>query len=339
MLSLTIRDVSSITELAILTCVKHENVERALSLVSRDPRNGIENVGVITYRPLRTLSDAICEGLPMCYRSDIAIQCCRAVAALHTAGYLHRDLNPSVFFCEDNKILLSSPKHAIYAYNRERTIIGSVPVGDVLYSAPELGLIPITYSKASDVWSLGLTLLNIFSSRLYVSTDIRQQMKYFDDVLSEVWEKRIKNMLLPSPRDRALFCFKERHTTAGPWNSETDEMHQYVVGFFHNIAQSAKAYTLFLALDLVQHETGISSNLRCAACSWVACSVSEIDISHEEVANYYHVTVENMKDSISDTVVALAAAGLEIVRSPRYEMSDDYLAAADNQSHATTVKV
>ena len=115
---------------------------------------------VVEFLPGGTLADRLRQGpVPDSRAIAIVATLADALAALHDAGYLHRDVKPSnIGFTSDG-----SPKLLDFGLSREAddaTLAGGTP----LYSSPEVlsGLPP---GQADDVWSLCVVLYEMVAGR------------------------------------------------------------------------------------------------------------------------------------------------------------------------------
>ena len=95
------------------------------------------------------------------FYKDIVIGIAKALKTLREKGVMHRDIKPDNIFikdqnAEDKVIKLGDFGCSIYI--KDNT---SEPIGTILYSAPEI-IKNIEYNEQCDLWSLGITLFELF---------------------------------------------------------------------------------------------------------------------------------------------------------------------------------
>jgi serine/threonine protein kinase len=90
-------------------------------------------------------------------------QCCQGLAQLHSKGVIHRDVKPDNIFVRENVVKIGDLGLAKTVLAQDMAESGSVDeVGTFLYTAPEMKTGKC--SPACDVYSLGIVLVEIFSS-------------------------------------------------------------------------------------------------------------------------------------------------------------------------------
>jgi len=94
---------------------------------------------------------------------DAVAAAARAAHALHEVGIAHRDIKPSNVLLDRDQGKLSDLGLA-QIVNPGQTATGIGPVGTIEFLAPEL-VRGDSASRASDVWSLGVTLHSVLSGR------------------------------------------------------------------------------------------------------------------------------------------------------------------------------
>lgn len=154
---------SPLDEARNLARVHHSNV---VVVYGADVADG--EVGIwMEYIEGRTLAEIVRDSGPMSARevTGIGIDLCRALAALHGAGLLHRDLKPHNVMREyGGRIVLMD-------FSGAQAVVpdggATVTSGTPLYMAPEL-FENAAATFASDVYSLGILLFFLLSGQLPV---------------------------------------------------------------------------------------------------------------------------------------------------------------------------
>lgn len=108
----------------------------------------------------------------------IATEVCQGLYALHSAGYVHRDVDPSnIMVTHDRKIKLIDfgVTKAIQVYNGPKlTQVGAI-IGKPSYAAPEMLTGDITnHNATTDVYSLGIMIYEMFTGVLPFQGDEAQ---------------------------------------------------------------------------------------------------------------------------------------------------------------------
>ncbi len=126
-------------------------------------------------------------------------QAARAAHALHEAGVVHRSIKPENILLAGNGARLSDLGLA-QALAPGQTVTGLGPVGTVEYLEPAL-LLGERGSRASDIWSLGVTL-----HRALTGTGVYGELSRSDPLLAVRTVLSTKPVLAPAldPRDAAL---------------------------------------------------------------------------------------------------------------------------------------
>jgi len=164
--------ISPLEEGRHLARVRHSNV---VTVYGAD-RDGDEAGIWMEYLDGQTLAHMVRDNGPLSARevTGIGVDLCRALAALHSAGLLHRDIKAQNVMREvGGRIVLMdfSGAHVI-----ERDSRPSVTSGTPLYMAPEL-LDHGAATFASDVYSLGVLLFFLLSGRLPVEGNTLADLK------------------------------------------------------------------------------------------------------------------------------------------------------------------
>ena len=151
------RDASIIEEGRLLARVRHPNIVTIY---------GAERIGgrVGLWMELvngRTLQQAVEQGKMFSPTEaiDIGIQLCQAIAAVHEAGLLHRDVKPqNAMLAQDGRIVLMDFGAGLRLDNQAQTALAGTP----LYLAPELlrGEGP---TVRSDIYSAGVVLFYLLT--------------------------------------------------------------------------------------------------------------------------------------------------------------------------------
>ena len=135
----------------------------------------------------------------------------RAAHQLHEAGIAHRDIKPSNILLDGDRGQLSDLGLA-QIVNPGQAATGIGPVGTIEFLAPEV-VKGADASRASDVWSLGVTLHSVLAGRsLYVPVSsgslidtLRQvitDQPIIDGSISAPAAAIIERCLMPDPADR-----------------------------------------------------------------------------------------------------------------------------------------
>lgn len=135
---------------------------------------------------------------------DILLQCATALEYLHKRNIIHLDLKPENIFISDENIL----KIGDFGLSTSEGVSPSLhSEGDKYYMAPEVleGL----YSKAADIFSLGLIILELAADiELPSNGDSWQNLRHGDyselslDDTSDMLNQLIKEMTHPVPESR-----------------------------------------------------------------------------------------------------------------------------------------
>ena len=168
----SVADASPLDEARNLARIRHSNVV----VVYGADRDGDE-VGIwMEYVEGKTLAQMVRDGGPLNARevTGIGIDLCRALAALHGAGLLHRDIKAQNVMREIGGRILLMDFSGAQAVEREGCV--AVTSGTPLYMAPEL-FDNDAASFASEVYSLGVLLFFLLSARLPVEGSTVAELK------------------------------------------------------------------------------------------------------------------------------------------------------------------
>jgi len=150
-------------EAAVGKVVTHPNLVSVLhSQVDKSPF-----YVVMPHLEGRTLANLLLQHEPICLPKAlwIARQAAEAMSALHLAGWMHADVKPSnIFVSPQGHVTLIDLGFArsFEAPNENRGEL----VGTMNYAAPELFISKCGRDGQSDVYSLGVTLYEVLTSRL-----------------------------------------------------------------------------------------------------------------------------------------------------------------------------
>ncbi|CAD8194893.1 unnamed protein product [Paramecium pentaurelia] len=138
-------------------------------------------------------------------------QMVKGVIELHNLGYFHRDLKPEnfVYFENENK----DYKIKLIDFGlviKDFTIPDTWVVGTLNYMAPEIMVTGMEYDKTADIWSLGIILYELLTSKIFLQAknqkELQQQIQNLsqeqiynklnqvDDIEKE--DKQLLNMIL-----------------------------------------------------------------------------------------------------------------------------------------------
>jgi Tol biopolymer transport system component len=163
---------SPLDEARNLARIRHSNVV----VVYGADRDGDEPGIWMEYVEGQTLAQMIRDGGPMSARevAGVGIDLCRALAALHGAGLLHRDIKAQNVMREIGGRILLMDFSGAQAVKREGRV--AVTSGTPLYMAPEL-FDSDAATFASDVYSLGVLLFFLLSASLPVEGSTVAELK------------------------------------------------------------------------------------------------------------------------------------------------------------------
>jgi hypothetical protein len=200
----------SITEARRLARVRHKNVVRVLGADSHDDRFGLwmELVAGRSLQQVLTMQGPMSPS----EATPVGIDLCHALAAVHGAGLLHRDIKAH------NVLRESGGRIVLMDFGTGRDIAGPKGLtdslaGTPLYLAPELFL-EHEPSVASDVYSLGVLLYHLVTGEYPVQGTRRRdvelahqqaQRKLLRDVrpdLPSAFVDVVERALAPNPQNR-----------------------------------------------------------------------------------------------------------------------------------------
>ncbi len=149
-----------IEEGRLLARVRHPNVATIYGAEHLDGRTGLW----MEFVQGRTLEDAIAGGNTLAASEVIRLgaDLCRAVAAVHAAGLLHRDIKPQnvMLADEDGRLVLMDFGTGYELRHASDASLAGTP----LYLAPEV-LAGDPASRQSDVYSIGVVLFRLLTGK------------------------------------------------------------------------------------------------------------------------------------------------------------------------------
>ena len=83
----------------------------------------------------------------------------KGLKTIHNKGIMHRDIKPSnIFIKSDEEKIVKIGDFGCSIYIKDNI---SEPIGTIVYSAPEI-IKNIEYDEKCDLWSLGITLFELY---------------------------------------------------------------------------------------------------------------------------------------------------------------------------------
>ena len=165
------RASSILNEGRLLAQVRHPNVVTIHGAARIGDQVGLW-MELIHGRTLQTLLDQS-KRFTVAETVDIGCQLCDAVAAVHGAGVLHRDIKAAnVMLADDGRVVLMDFGTGWNA----RDISSAVPAGTPLYLAPEL-LAGGEPTVQSDVYAMGVVLFLLLTGRYPVTGRVIEELK------------------------------------------------------------------------------------------------------------------------------------------------------------------
>lgn len=221
----------------LLARVRHRNVVTVYGADEHDGRVGIWTEFVRG----RTLSDLLADQGPFGEREAamIGVDLCRALAAVHGAGLVHRDVKAqNVMREQGGRIVLMDLGASVElapAGSGERTKVSGTP----LYMAPEI-FSGASASARTDIYSLGVLLYQLVTGSFpLVSQNVaelreahrRREYRLLRDVRPDLpapFIEAVEKAISPDPDDRyatagAFEIALARAVGAAPWGSPSPE--------------------------------------------------------------------------------------------------------------------
>lgn len=179
--SATAQGSAAIREASMMARVKHPNV---ITIYGADQTDGRVGIWMEFIRG-RTLAEILGASGPFgpTETALIGVELSRAVAAVHRAGLVHRDIKAQNIMRERGGRLVLMDFGTGHEHTEER--LGQELVGTPLYSAPEV-LEGQEATRSSDVYSVGVLLFHLLTGTFPVTG------RTLDEVRRAHWDKRGK---------------------------------------------------------------------------------------------------------------------------------------------------
>ena len=143
--------------------------------VTKTDNNAVLNYGILTeWCDDGTLAERLTEDrklngtrIDFCLKLAITTDIATGLEYLHSKNILHRDIKPENIFFKSNQVKIGDFGLA-HLKRRSEDTMSSVQVGTTPYLAPEILFIQSDsiYTQASDVWSYGIMVYEIFARKL-----------------------------------------------------------------------------------------------------------------------------------------------------------------------------
>ena len=184
--------------------------------------------------PEGNLSQLLTKGLNEAQRMDIAQKLIEGLAFLHQNQIIHRDLKPSNILIHRSPDGSFDPKITDFgtskALDAEKSrVTNTTNAYTLLYASPEQLKSNTTLTKATDLWSLGIILYEVFKGRNpfelphikrtdYAETERAEITKAITNAallpkdintLPKPYDKIVENCLRHEPKDRTLVLMHE----------------------------------------------------------------------------------------------------------------------------------
>jgi len=143
-----------------------------------------------------TLDEALCEqrrvGLTVWHKLFIAYQLMMSFKYIHSAKVVHRDIKPGNIMLDDktNVVVIDFGMCRTIADKRSQL---SYDVGTRPYKAPEIHAQSPKYSQASDMWSIGLMLVQLYIRKCPIAIVQETDQQKLDSCM--IGEAYLKNII------------------------------------------------------------------------------------------------------------------------------------------------
>lgn len=157
----------------------------------------------VTGCPLGGAASSITRPLPWPIVAELGRQLCEGLAALHAADVVHRDVKPANVVLSREGVAVLVDLGLARLANSELTETG-VPAGTFAYMAPEQAVDPRTVDGRSDLFSLGVSLLELLTGCRAKpgGLDAAQLAQASADASASPWPREL-DLLLTSCRAQA----------------------------------------------------------------------------------------------------------------------------------------
>ncbi|KAJ5138758.1 uncharacterized protein N7515_003606 [Penicillium bovifimosum] len=184
-------------EIKLLRHLKHENVIRPLDIFI-SPREDIYLVTELMQTDLRELLDS--KSLSHEFVQFFLYQLMRGLKYIHSAGVVHRDLEPKNILINENCDLKICDFGL--ARVREPQMTGYLStISSRLYRAPEIMLLCQTYGEKVDIWSAGCIFAEMLLGKpLFPGKDSFEQFSAITKLLGTPSEETLVKMTSQSTR-------------------------------------------------------------------------------------------------------------------------------------------
>lgn len=164
--------------------LRHPNVVRVFDAFLHANQSAVLEIAIVMeYCPRGDMYHAIKERKPITERklTDWCGQLCAALAAIHDADMIHRDVKPdNIFISSDDTLRLGDFGLAKYIPHTDVLLSGGAAnlsvAGSLSYMAPEL-VAEQPYGTSADIYSMGLVLLELSIGEIIGDTEAFQKLK------------------------------------------------------------------------------------------------------------------------------------------------------------------